>query len=88
MKLKQVLFTVALSAITTLAVLWGFSKFSKTNNAYAGQESGVVPSNYRYAGLFDGNGPGNGAVDFTAPAAAATRRGAHQNQNQCQAGKQ
>ena len=72
MKLKQVLFTVALSAVTTLAVLWGYSTFSKKNNAYAGQENGVVPQNYRYAGFFDGNTPGNAAVDFTAPAAAAT----------------
>ncbi len=71
MKLKQVLFTAAISAITALGVIWGYGKFIKPNNSYAGQQEGVVPSNYKYAGLFDGNTP-PGAVDFTAPAAAAT----------------
>jgi len=72
MKLKQVLFTVAVSAVTTVGVLWGYSKFFKPNNSYAGQETGVVPSNYKYAGLFDGNTPPpGGVIDFTAPSAAA-----------------
>ena len=72
MKLKQVLFTVVISAVTTIAVIWGYGKFVKKNNSYAGQEAGVVPSNYKYAGFFDGNNGPNGAVDFTGPAAAAT----------------
>ncbi|MGC4102796.1 trypsin-like peptidase domain-containing protein [Ferruginibacter sp.] len=71
MKFKQVLFTVAISAVTALGVIWGYGKFMKTNNAYAGQEAGVVPSNYKYAGLLDGATPPTGAVDFTQPAAAA-----------------
>jgi serine protease Do len=72
MKIKQVLFTVAISAFTALAVIWGYGKFIKPNNAYAGQETGIVPSNYKYAGLLDGGGtPPTGAIDFTAPAAAA-----------------
>lgn len=72
MKLKQVLFTVVISAITTLGVIWGYGKFIKKNNSYAGQEAGVVPANYKYAGFFDGQGSPTGAMDFTAPAAAAT----------------
>lgn len=72
MKLKQVLFTVAISAVTALGVMWGYGTYLKKNNTYAGQESGVLPSNYKYAG-FDNNGtPPGGAIDFTAPSAAAT----------------
>ena len=72
MKIKQVLFTVIVSAVTTLAVIWGYGKFFKQNNSYAGQQAGVFPSNYKYAGLPEGNMPPTGAVDFTIPAAAAT----------------
>ena len=71
MKIKQVLFTVAISAVTALAVVWGYGKFMKSNNSYAGQQAGVTPDNYKYAGLFDGNTAPPGAVDFTAPSAAA-----------------
>ena len=72
MKLKQVFFTVAISAITALAVIWGYSTFVQKNNSYAGQTTGVVPSNYKYAGFPDGSTPSGGAPDFIAPAAAAT----------------
>ena len=72
MKLKQVLFTVAISAVTALAVIWGYGKFLKKNNSFGGQEAGMIPSNYKYAGLLDGNPTPPGVVDFTAPAAAAT----------------
>ena len=71
MKLKQVFFTVMISAVTALAVIWGYGKFIKANNSYAGQQAGVTPGNYKYAGLFDGGTPPTGAVDFTAPSAAA-----------------
>jgi serine protease Do len=72
MKIKQVLFTVIISAVTALAVIWGYGKFAKLNNAYAGQQAGIIPSNYKYAGLLDGGGTTpTGAIDFTAPAAAA-----------------
>ncbi len=71
MKLKQVLFTAAVSAVTTIGIIWGYSKFFKPDNAYGGQQAGVVPSNYKYAGLFDGNIPPGGMTDFTAPSAAA-----------------
>ncbi len=72
MKMKQVLFTVAISATTTLAMIWGYGTFVKKNNTYAGQEAGTVPTNYKYAGLVDGNNPPGNTLDFTAPAAAAT----------------
>ena len=73
MKVKQIFLTVALSAITAFAVIWGYGTYVKNSNTYAGQQEGVVPSNYKYAGLFDGTPPPPGtAVDFTAPAEAAT----------------
>ncbi|MBP6430409.1 MAG: trypsin-like peptidase domain-containing protein [Ferruginibacter sp.] len=71
MKIKQVLFTVGISAVTALGVMWGYSKFTKNNNTYAGQEKGSMPSNYKYAGFFDGDAPPGQTADFTAPSAAA-----------------
>ena len=71
MKLKQALFTVAISAVTTVSVIVGYSKFEKYNNTYAGQEQGVIPSNYHLTGLHDGNPAPTGAVDFTIPAQEA-----------------
>lgn len=72
MKGKQIFFTVAISALTTLGMILGYGKFFNKTNSFAGQEAGVVPVNYKYAGLVDGNNPPTGLVDFTAPAAAAT----------------
>jgi Do/DeqQ family serine protease len=70
MKLKQVLATIGISALTTLAVVWGYSNYLNNNNYYGGQPNGVVPSNYKLAGLTDGPLP-PGAVDFTQPSMAA-----------------
>jgi serine protease Do len=72
MKMKQVFFTVMISAVTALAVIWGYGKFNKQNTTYAGQRIIEVPSNYKYAGLLDGTIPPTGVADFTVPAAAAT----------------
>lgn len=72
MKLKQVLFTVTISAITTMAVLWGYGTFIGKSNDSAVQQNGIIPANYRYAGFSDGNTPPGSAVDFTAPAQAST----------------
>ena len=72
MKLKQIFFTVSISAITALAAVWGYGTYFTKNNTYAGQQQGVVPANYKYAGLFDGTTVPNNAIDFTAPAEAAT----------------
>lgn len=68
MKLKQVFFTVTISALTALGVMWGYGKFVN-NNTYAGQ-TGSIPANYKFAKLEDNNLP-PGAIDFTQPAAAA-----------------
>ncbi len=72
MKLKQILGTVAISAVTALAVLGGYNYFSKKDNLYAGQSAGVLPANYKYVGLSDGNTPPVAAADFTIPAQVAT----------------
>ena len=72
MKWKQIFFTVAISAVTALAVIWGYGTYVKNNNTYAGQQEGVMPANYKYTGLLDGNVPPGGAIDFTEPAQAAT----------------
>src|ERR1700750_3261341 len=70
MKLKEVLLTAAISAVTTVGVIWGYGKYQDSNK-YAGQENGVLPSNYHLAGLHDSNASPNGAVDFTQPAQIA-----------------
>lgn len=70
MKLKQVLATVLISALTTLAVVWVYGKFFNLNNSYAGQQPGILPSNYKYTSLGDGSMP-PGSVDFIQPSAAA-----------------
>jgi serine protease Do len=70
MKLKQVLFTALISALTTLGVIWGYGKIVKKNNSYAGQEKGVVPSNYQKAGFFDGDTPAP-TTDFTSASMSA-----------------
>jgi serine protease Do len=71
MKLKQVLFTVAISALTTVSVIWGYGKYEKNSNTYAGQENGVIPSNYHLTGMHSGTTSPVGAIDFTQPAAEA-----------------
>ena len=71
MKINQIITTVAISAVTTLAVVFGYSKYVKNSNNFAGQPTNVVPSNYaKSTGLFDAATP-PGAVDFTAPAQAS-----------------
>ncbi len=72
MKWKQIFFTVAISAVTALAVIWGYGTYVKNSNTYAGQQEGVMPANYKYAGLLDGGAPPGSTPDFTAPAQAAT----------------
>jgi serine protease Do len=72
MKFKQIAFIVAISAITTLSVIWGYAQYTKSSKTYAGQENGVVPSNYsKQTGFLDGNNPNN-FVDFTEPAKIGT----------------
>jgi Do/DeqQ family serine protease len=71
MKTKNILFTVLISAITTMAVIFGYNEFQHNNNNPNFQAINI-PSNYKYAGFFDsGNNPIGGPVDFTQAAAAA-----------------
>ena len=72
MKWKQIFFTVVISGVTALAVIWGYGTYVKSSNTYAGQQEGVMPANYKYTGLLDGGTPPGGAIDFTVPAQAAT----------------
>jgi Do/DeqQ family serine protease len=72
MKLKQVILTAFISALTTVGLVWGYGKFFKPAESYAGQQTGVLPSNYKYTGFNEnGSGPG-GAPDFVQSAEAAT----------------
>ncbi|MFZ1305396.1 MAG: trypsin-like peptidase domain-containing protein [Ferruginibacter sp.] len=72
MKWKQIFSTVAISAVTALAVIWGYGTYVKKSNTYAAQQEGVMPANYKYAGLLDGGTSPGSALDFTAPSQAAT----------------
>jgi Do/DeqQ family serine protease len=65
MKAKQLVATVLLSAMTTLAVAWGVIKFTDNKDFYGGQSTTEIPSNYRYADFGDANVPPGNAVDFT-----------------------
>ncbi len=74
MKLKDVAFTIAISAVTAASVMWGYNKFTTNNNTFAGQVQGTVPSNYHFAGLPGGTtiptAPA-GTIDFTEAASDA-----------------
>lgn len=72
MKLKQVFGSVAISAVTAFAVIAGYSHFSEKDTRIAGQDAAVLPANYKYVGLNDGNNAPPTPVDFTVPAQAAT----------------
>lgn len=77
MKFKQVLFTAMISAVTTLAVVWGYGTYTKKNNLYAGQPVAAVPANYKYAGLNEAGIPPGAPADFTQPAQAALQAVVH-----------
>ena len=55
MKTKNILFTVLISAITTLAVILGYNKYEH-NSLNPNFQGANIPSNYKYAGFFDNNG--------------------------------
>ncbi|MEO6583926.1 MAG: trypsin-like peptidase domain-containing protein [Ferruginibacter sp.] len=71
MKTKQILLTVFISAITTLAIVWGYGTYYKSKIIYGGQIANAIPANYKYVGFGEGTIP-PGPVDFTQPSAAAT----------------
>lgn len=76
MNIRNLFFTVAVSAATAVASVWGYGKYYNTNGF--SQDNGKIPANY--AAFYDGkDGKGNpdfrgggGPVDFTVAAAAAT----------------
>lgn len=71
MNIKNVLTTVAVSAITTLGVIWGYGKYAANDAKVGGQDPAVLPSNYKYTGGNEnGFGP-NPPVDFTTASQAA-----------------
>jgi serine protease Do len=74
MKLKDVAFTIAISAVTAASVMWGYNKFTTNNNTFAGQVQGTVPSNYHLVGLPNGTTLPSvpaGSMDFTEAASDA-----------------
>ncbi len=71
MKLKQIFFTVLISAVTTTAIVLGFNQYYKNADSFGGQSLSSVPSNYKYAGFLDGNAPGGNVGDFVQPAESA-----------------
>lgn len=73
MKFKQIAFTVAISALTAVGVIWGYGKYEISVSTYGGQQTGAVPANYsKLTGFNEGAAAPPGAVDFTVPAEAAT----------------
>jgi len=70
MKPKHILSTILISALTTLGVIFGYTKFHQNNNPNF-QTAFTAPSNYKQAGFNQDGTPNNGPVDFTQAAAAA-----------------
>ena len=71
MKTKNILLTVLISALTTMGIILGYSKYFE-NNYNPNFQSSNIPSNYKYAGFFDNKGnPNAGPADFTEAAEAA-----------------
>ncbi len=69
MKTKNIVFTVLLSSLTSLVVIFGFNYFQNSNNP---NFQSSIPSNYKFAGLFDSNENQVGSpIDFTQAATAA-----------------
>jgi serine protease Do len=70
MKLKQTLSTVLISALTAFGVIWGYSSYLQNATKIAGQQPGVIPSNYKLANYNENGIPPGTAIDFTQPAGA------------------
>jgi Do/DeqQ family serine protease len=69
MKTKNLLFTVLVSAVTTLAVIFGYNAYQH-HNSNPNFQAANIPSNYKYAGFSD-SGQSGAPVDFTQAANAA-----------------
>jgi Trypsin-like serine proteases, typically periplasmic, contain C-terminal PDZ domain len=75
MNIKNILSTIAISALTTVGVITGYQKYEQSNHSNNPnfQYQANIPANYKYAGFFDGNGnPSAGPADFTQAAMAAS----------------
>ena len=70
MKPKHILSTILISALTTLGVIFGYTKFHQNNNPNF-QSGFTTPLNYKQAGFLNDGSPNAGPVDFTQAAAAA-----------------
>ena len=71
MKPKHILSTIIISALTTLGVIFGYTKIHQNNNPNF-QLGFNAPANYKQAGFFNNDGsPNAGPVDFTQAASAA-----------------
>ncbi|MEO6638240.1 MAG: trypsin-like peptidase domain-containing protein [Ginsengibacter sp.] len=71
MKTKNIFFTVLISALTTMGVLFGYTHFNHNSNNPNFQALNI-PANYKYAGFYDEKGnPTPGPADFTQAAEAA-----------------
>ncbi len=69
MKIRNILATALISALTAVLSVWGYGKFMERQSAGI-QEPGKVPANY--VGFFGNNNAPAGAVDFTPAAMSAT----------------
>ena len=75
MNLKNILSTIAISAITTVGVITGYSSYEKSTHKDNPnfQYQANIPANYKFAGFYDSNGnPTPGPADFTQAALAAS----------------
>ena len=70
MKFRQAVAIVFLSAMTSLASIWGYNHFYAGKTYTYAQDSTKIPVNY--ARFFDGEKFGNGPADFTDAASAST----------------
>lgn len=70
MKPKHILSTIIISALTTLGVIFGYTKIHQNNNPNF-QSGFNFPANYKYAGFNQDGSPGTGPADFTQAATAA-----------------
>lgn len=68
MKLKQIFFVMAISAVTAVGSVWTYNKFKEPESVLGSNEKGL-PANY--AGFFDGKGNAAEGIDLTKAANAA-----------------
>lgn len=69
MKIKQVLLTVLISVLTTLALIFGYGKLT-SEKVYFSNQQNEFPANYRYAGFPEGGNSG-ASIDFRQAANAS-----------------